>query len=162
MNKVQLSMVRSGEYRIEAETFVNGQADNRKGNVDTIRGRKLEWSAQSDLNVLRYVVTFKSLDDDSTTWPFKEQANGQGTAGPGYTGPLVITPGSVIKLTTKKSDPPVKYDVTAERSDLKSVDKLDPMIIIRPGLRSIIEAGLPWAVAGAAVGALVTAVALME
>lgn len=162
MNKIRLSMPRCSLYRIEADTFVDGQPDNRKGNVDTLRGRKIEWTAQTDLNVLQYVVTFKRLDDDTAAWPFKEEANGQGQAGPNYTGPLVITPGNVIKLTTKKSDPPVKYDVTAVRADGASVDQLDPVIIIRPGLRSIVAEGLPWALGGAAVGALITWLTLVR
>lgn len=161
MNKVELSMGIASQYRIEANTFVSGQPDNRKGNVDTLRGNKIEWTAQPGLNVMQYVVTFKRLDNGAATWPFKENADGQGQAPPGYTGPLVITPGNltpgnVITLTTKKSDPPVKYDVTAVRADGATVDHLDPVIIIRPGLRSIVAEGLPWAAAGAVAGAVIT------
>lgn len=62
----------------------------------------------------------------------------------------------------------VKYEAHVEASGAircirdATIEELDPMIIIRPGLRSIIAAGVPWAIAGAAVGALVTAAILME
>ncbi len=160
MNKVELRMLGSSQFRVEAESFVNGNSDHRKGNVDTLNGRKFEWTAQSDLNVLRYVVSFKRLSDDLPVWPFKENADGNGTAPNDYVGPLSLSPGATVKLTTKKFDWPVKYEVTATRSDEKTVDVLDPVIIIRPGLRSIVAEGLPWAVAGAGLGAAVAAIVM--
>ena len=158
MHKVELRLLPSGPFRIEAESFVNGNSDQRKGNVDTLNGRRFQWTAQNDLNVLRYVVTFKRLSDGLAVWPFKENADGTGTAPANYVGPLSLTPGASVSLTTRKFDWPVKYEVTATRSDGANVDVLDPVIIIRPAktLEMDVAFGVTCAVVGAIAGAAAT------
>jgi hypothetical protein len=158
MHKVELRMLMSGPFRIEAESFVNGNPDQRKGNVDTLNGRRFQWTAQSDPTLLRYVVTFRRLSDGLTVWPFRENADGTGTAPANYVGPLTLTPGAAVSLTTKKIDWPVKYEVTATRSDGDNVDVLDPVIIIRPArnLEMDVALGVTCAVIGAIAGATAT------
>jgi hypothetical protein len=156
MHKIKLSMIHSRPYRIEAESTVNGAPHIPGGHVDMLAKKKLLWMAESDLNVVNYVVTFKSVGTNQPVWPFMEKSDGTGSALSNYFGPLVLSQGKTIPLTTKGYFWPVKYDVVATRSDGDPVETLDPVIIIRPGLRSIVEAGLPWAIAGAAVGAAVT------
>jgi hypothetical protein len=158
MTTIRLNVKRSKDYGVEARTIPTGgsQPDHRQGNVDALGGSQIEWHGQPGNDASLYTVRFINLSDGSSTWPFVELEDGTGTAPAGYTGPLTLTPGQRVKLTTTAGNLTVKYDVSATRNDGKAVDDLDPMIIIRPGLRSIVATGLPWAVAGAAVGALIT------
>jgi hypothetical protein len=159
MTTIRLKVKKSQDLGVEARTIPAGgsQPDHRKGNVDAEGGTQIEWHGQSGNEASLYTVRFFKLSDGSATWPFVELEDGTGIAPTGYTGPLTLTPGQRVRLTTKAEALTVKYEVSATHSEGKAVDDLDPMIIIRPGLRSIVAAGLPWAVAGAALGAVLTA-----
>jgi len=158
MTTIRLDVKKSKDFGVEARTIPAGgsQPDHRHGNVDAEGGTQIEWHGQPGNDASLYTVRFFKLIDGSATWPFVELEDGTGTAPAGYTGPLTLTPGQRVRLTTKAEVLTVKYEVSATRNDGKPVEDLDPMIIIRPGLRSIVTTSVPWAVAGAAVGALIT------
>jgi hypothetical protein len=158
MTTIRLNVKKSKDFGVEARTIPAGgnQPDHRKGNVDAQGGTQIEWHGQAGNDASLYTVRFFKLSDGSATWPFVELEDGTGTAPAGYTGPLTLAAGTSVTLTTKAESLTVKYEVSATRTDGRAVDDLDPMIIIRPGLRSIVTTSLPWAVAGAAVGALIT------
>ena len=97
-------------------------------------------------------MRFYTFDTGLNTWPFSQQ--------PDKTDPGV-DPVRYLRVNSKntkwmKVTSPVTIKYAVEDEAAKPAEPLDPMIIIRPGLRSIIAAGLPWALAGAALGALIT------
>lgn len=144
---------------VVAETLpsANAPPDHRKGNVDALAGTKIAWHAVAGGPVSMYTVTFTNLSDGTMTWPFVERADGEESAEEGYLGPLTLEPNKEVELTTKPGvEGSFKYVVKATPNNDKTIQDLDPVIIIRPALRSSVSNSLSWAVAGAAVGALIT------
>jgi hypothetical protein len=143
---------------------VDSSPDGKKGNLPVNRNASIAWRAA--VAGEEFQVFFFDLEHpDVAIWPFKVGNGGHppdGYAGPGaQENPYLLVVNTAKPRKLKSSAPlAIKYDVVAMHT--AGVDRLDPVIIIRPGLRSIVEAGLPWAVAGAAVGAAVTAAILME
>jgi hypothetical protein len=132
-----------------------GKVDHRQGNIDTIAGQKITWQADADPHVSKFKVSFVNLGNAKVTWPFLEQANGNGVALPDYEGPIELTPGKSVTLTTKvDGGEKVKYMVAATPATGIDITPCDPMLIIRPTLISRVTLGLICAVTGAIAGAL--------
>jgi hypothetical protein len=132
----------------------NGNDDQRGGNLDLLGGSEVSWQADSSPGwVDRYEVTFSDLANPTERiWPFADAAPVDQI--------LKVPRGQTVTLTTAGNCPEVvKYSVRAEVNSGAPERPVpyDPVIIIRPGLRSIVASGLPWAVAGAALGAVLTA-----
>lgn len=121
----------------------------KAGNIVASQGDSLQWKCKKDKQ--SFLVSFNLLDDDDKpTWPFGEDQADHVELGVEYLRVNSKDPKS-RKLTTTAN---LKYTVRDETVPI--AEELDPVIIIRPGLRSIVAAGLPWAIAGAAIGALIT------
>jgi hypothetical protein len=132
----------------------NGNDDKRGGNLDLPGGSEVSWKADSSPGwVDRYEVTFSELaKPNERIWPFADAKPVDQI--------LKVPRGQTVTLTAAgNGQQVVKYDVRAEVNSAgqEKPAPYDPVIIIRPGLRSIVAAGLPWALAGAALGAVVTA-----
>jgi hypothetical protein len=143
-------------------------ATDEGGNRDLDGGTEITWDARTPDSpgwVTTFKVTFQDSETGNPTWPFTKKVNGE-DAPDDHFEVLDLIKGTPKTFVTRSGYlKTVKYVVAADGNppgDQDKVTALDPTIIIRPGLRSIIAAGLPWAAAGAAVGALVTAVVLME
>ena len=127
----------------------NSTPSGKSGNIVASQGDSIAWQCKN--NGQSFLVSFNLPDDDDNpTWPFGGSAADHIELGVQYLRVNSKTPKS-RKLTTAAT---LKYTVRDETVPI--AEELDPVIIIRPGLRSIIAAGLPWAVAGAALGALIT------
>jgi len=120
------------------------------GNVDVKSGDTLAWQCEN--NGHSFLVRFYRFGTTESIWPFAEPAE-HSDADP--TIDYLRVESTTPKTRTVNTGETLKYEVKVERGP--TAVPLDPTIIIRPGLRSIVAAGLPWAVAGAAVGAAVTA-----
>lgn len=149
MSTIEIDTKRVNGSVVIAYDPTSSKPSRKAGNLVASQGELLEWQCKKDGQ--SFLVSFNLPDDDDNpTWPFGEDAADHIELGVQYLRVNSRTPKS-RKLTTTAT---LKYTVRDETVPI--AEELDPVIIIRPGLRSIVAAGLPWAIAGAAIGALIT------
>jgi hypothetical protein len=151
MTTIKLKIKSTKNRTVEAK--VTGQG--KDGNALLAPSGTVTW--QGTGGTTEYLVTFFDLDLQTWIWPF--EGVDDGTTGPDNAPYLRVKTSGVTKELRTDAPPQIKYEVEAENEP--TVDKLDPMIIIRPPRGSAAMApdsvllGAVCAVLGAAVGAAV-------
>ena len=155
MGNIRIRTITSGP---KTTIDVDSSPDGKNGNLPVNPKASIAWKA--DVAGEQFQVFFFDLEYPTVAiWPFKEGNGGHppdGYAGPGANeNPYLLVENTAKPRKLKGSAPlAIKYDVVAV--DMAGVDRLDPVIIIRPARSGSTAALLSWAAAGAAAGALIT------
>jgi hypothetical protein len=151
MTTIKLKIKNTKNRTVEAKVTGKG----KDGNALLAPSGTVTW--QGTGGTTEYLVTFFDLDLQTWIWPF--EGVDDGTTGPDNAPYLRVRSSSVTKTLRASAPSQIKYEVEVDNEP--NVDRLDPMIIIRPPKGSAAMApnnvllGVVCAVLGAAVGAAV-------
>jgi hypothetical protein len=136
----------SGAARKIVVTQPSGATD---GTTVAHGNESFEWIASTTGEAFR-LYFFDYEYPGAAIWPFDGSSDGSDAKGRYWSVPSPAKPRRLRRFAS----PAIKYDVVAMSP--ADVDPLDPMIIIRPTLRSKVLFGLAWAALGAVAGSALT------